>query len=98
MKTEEQRYSCSERQKKNPNQKQYTINSKTSILLILLLLLLSLLKDVNFGQSNQFGGGKKISSAVLFELNCFSTSGETLKAACSTCGDSAFHTEVLPAK
>jgi hypothetical protein len=38
-----------------------------------------------------------MASAVLFERKSFSTSGSTLKAACRTVGDSAFHTEELPA-
>ena len=39
-----------------------------------------------------------MASAVLFERNSCSTSGSTLKAACKTEGDKAFHTEELPAK
>lgn len=39
-----------------------------------------------------------MASAVLFERNSCSTSGSTLKAACRTEGDKAFHTEELPAK
>jgi len=39
-----------------------------------------------------------MASDVLFERNCCSTSVGTLKAASSTPGDNAFHTEVLPAK
>jgi len=39
-----------------------------------------------------------MASDVLFDRNCCSTSAGTLKAASSTPGDSAFHTEVLPAK
>lgn len=46
----------------------------------------------------QLGGGKKTASELLFEEKSFSASGATLKAACSTCGDSAFHTDVFPAR
>lgn len=46
----------------------------------------------------QFGGGKKTASEFLLEENSFSASGAMLKDACSTCGDSAFHTDVLPAR
>jgi len=38
-----------------------------------------------------------MASSVLFERKSFSTSGSTLNAACRTVGDSAFHTEELPA-
>jgi hypothetical protein len=38
-----------------------------------------------------------MASAVLFERKSFSTSASTLKAACRTVGDNAFHTEELPA-
>lgn len=52
----------------------------------------------NRKMADQFGGGKKISSAFLLELNFCSTSAGTLNDALSPSGDNAFHTEVLPAR
>ena len=39
-----------------------------------------------------------MASEFLLDRNCFSRSALTLKAACSTSVDRAFHVEVLPAK
>lgn len=39
-----------------------------------------------------------MASEVLFDRNLFSMSALTLKAACRTSGDRAFHAEVFPAK
>lgn len=39
-----------------------------------------------------------MASAVLFERKSCSTPESTLKAACRTVGDNAFHTEELPAR
>jgi hypothetical protein len=43
-------------------------------------------------------GGKKMASEVRLERNSCSNSGVVSKEASSTCGDMAFHTDVLPAR
>ena len=44
------------------------------------------------------GGGKKMASEVLLDLKRASVSAGTLKEACRTCGERAFHTDVFPAR
>jgi len=39
-----------------------------------------------------------MASAFLFERKTFSTSASTLKAACRTVGERAFHAPILPAR
>jgi len=46
----------------------------------------------------ELGGAKKISESSLLDRNSCSISGVVLNDACSTSADTAFHTDVFPAR